>query len=134
MAEYIDANGTIIELPPLTVGMMERFAEAASFEGSISEKCNKMLDILLDIFDTDYLNERLGSSFIDDVDAVELFNLYTGVDYAYEQAMHADKDRAQKKKLDEARALMNDTRAMMEAAANAAPQPGKARVIRPSEN
>ena len=134
MATYVDANGTVIELPPLTVDMMERFAEAAQFEGSITGKCEKMLSILIDIFEDDYITERLGSAFLDEVDAVELFNLYTGVDDAYEQAMHADKDRAQKKRVEEARQIMNDTRALMEAAAGVSAQTGKARIIRPSDN
>lgn len=90
MVTYRDNEGNEFELPKLTISLSEEMSTAASGK-DIKTQSKNIMEFVKKVLPTEYVTERLGSDKVDEIDIVELRNMYDGVDSAYTMALTASK-------------------------------------------
>lgn len=114
MVTYIDMNGKTVDLPTMTLDIVERYENATNCT-VIREKAVMMLDLMRDIMDESYLTERVGSLEIEKVDLIELCNMFEGTSAAYGAAMRAERDAASTASIEAAERVLDKVQRMADA-------------------
>lgn len=116
MVYYTDDNGIEFELPAFTVPVAEKLKEAGKPE-DIRTKAKKMLEAMLEVLPKEYILGKVGSvADLNDVDLVELTNMFTGVNGAYADAMQRESKRQMREKLAESSETVKSVTDMANAA------------------
>lgn len=112
---YRDANGSVIELPKLTLAMSDRMDEIQA-ETVNAKRYALQLDFLRDVLGSEYVEAELDGTGVDDVDLVSLNILYTAIVNAYTLPVQQAQLEAARKQLQQVQPMLAsvDQMAMMQ--------------------
>lgn len=102
---YRDANGSVIELPKLTLALSDRMDEIQA-ETVNAKRYALQLDFLRDVLGSEYVEAELDGTGVDDVDLVSLNILYTAIVNAYTLPVQQAQLEAARKQLQQVQPML----------------------------
>ena len=116
---YRDANGSVIELPKLTLALSDRMDEVQA-ETVNAKRYALQLDFLNDVLGSEYVEAELDGTSVEDVDLVSLNILYTAIVNAYTLPVQQAQLEAARKQLQQVQPMLQsvDQMARMQQLAN----------------
>ena len=116
---YRDANGSVIELPKLTLALSDRMDEIQG-ETVNAKRYALQLDFLNDVLGSEYVEAELDGTGVEDVDLVSLNILYAAIVNAYTLPVQQAQLEAARKQLQQVQPMLQsvDQMARMQQLAN----------------